>query len=93
MFFFKSIQDFRNRRNISPYLKIKNYQFKDLNNLTKMFHDLLKNRDFTGLEKLENYKLKLNYHNKINSGQIKKELAKIEINLNQVKKGKLAIIR
>ncbi len=68
------------------YLKIKNYQFKDLNNLTKIFDGLIKKKDFIGLGKLENYKLSLNNQEKANSRQIRKELEKTEENLNLLKR-------
>lgn len=68
------------------YLKIKGYQFKNLKNLTKLYYDLIKNRDFIGLEKLENYELKLNNQVKTNPEQIKKEQVRIEEKLKQLKK-------
>ena len=72
---------------LSAYLKIKGYQFDSLENLTKLYHDLIKNRDFIGLEKLENYEFRLNnQQGKINPEQINKELARIEEKLNNLKK-------
>ena len=70
------------------YLKINNYQYKNLKNLDQLYISMIKKRDFIGLKKLENYELSLYQKNKrmMRSEDIRREINNIKKKFNELKK-------
>jgi len=83
-----------NNQDLLAYLYIKGYKIRNLKNLNKIFHELIKKRDFIGLEKLEKYELSLNnkQQQKIDIRELRKELEIMEMRISKISKPLNSII-